>query len=182
MRISTIKYSILLLACSFISLVHGSNLIAFGKECLVKEDRLGKAQNRLDALSLQSERTQRQNSQSINYLDRYQAEKEQLETSMTDCAETTPNSAYCHQIRLRYNELIYLIQRVKTESIDNDFGGNDATINYEITRNNFNQRYDDFLALCRDSNVHYELIQSPTAYSEVCSSQKAKESITCSLF
>lgn len=182
MRISTIKYGVLLLGCSFVSLVHSSDLIAFGKECLAKEERLNKAKNRLEVLSLQSERTQRKNSQSTNYLDRYQTEKAQLETSMIECAETTPNSAYCHQVRHKYNELTYLIQRVKAEAMDNNFGGYDATINYEITRNNFNQRYDDFLALCRDSNMHYALIQNPTAYTEVCSTPEAKESITCTLF
>lgn len=182
MSILPIKYSVLLLMCSFANLAHGNDLIAFGKECLVKEERLGKAQNRLDALSLRSERTQRKNSQATHYLDRYQMQKEQLETSMTECAETTPNSAYCHQVRQRYNELTYLIQREKADSIENDFGGNDATINYEITRNNFNQRHDDFLALCRDSDMHYALIQNPAAYAEVCSTQQAKESITCSLF
>jgi hypothetical protein len=182
MSISIIKSSILILGCAFISLVHGNDLIAFGKDCLVKEQRLNKAKNRLEALSLRSERTQRKNSQSLNYLDRYQAELAELEAEVADCAETEPNSTYCHQVRHRYNELTYLIQRVKTEAMNNDFGDNDTTINYEITRNNFNRRYDDFLALCRDSNAHYSLIQNPTAYAEVCSNQSAKESITCSLF
>ena len=182
MTISLIKTGIVLFSCTAIAIAHGNELINFGKECLVKEERLDEVKSRLDALSLQTERTQRKNSQAINYLERYQMEKEELETSMTDCAETTPNSAYCHQIRQRYNELTYLIQRVEVESIENDFGGNDVTINYEITRNNFNQRYDDFIALCRDSNIHYALIQNPTAYAEVCSTPKAKESITCSFF
>ncbi|RBP85796.1 hypothetical protein EBI01_01775 [Marinomonas rhizomae] len=182
MSISTTKSSIFILGCTFISLVHGNDLIAFGKSCLVKEELLKKAETRLEELSLRSERTHRKNSQAINYLERYQTELADLETEMTECINTTPNSAYCHQVRRRYNELTYLIQRVKTEAIDNNFGDNDASINYEITRANFNQHYDDFLALCRDSNTHYSLVRNPTAYAEVCSNPTAKESITCTLF
>ncbi|RNF53059.1 hypothetical protein EBI00_02875 [Marinomonas hwangdonensis] len=179
---STIKYSVLALGCTFINLVHGNDLIAFGKECLLQEERLQTAKNRLDALSLQSELIQRKNGPSENYLERYQTEQADLEINMTECAETTPNSAYCHQIRRRYNELTYLIQQVKTEGMTDEYNLNDATMNYEITRANFNQRYDDFLTSCRNSDAHYALIQSPIAYKEVCSSPVTKKTVTCSLF
>lgn len=182
MTISLIKTGIVLFSFTVIGMAHSNDLITFGKQCLAKEEGLNNAKKRLDGLSLKSDRDHRKNSKSYDYLDRYLAEKAQLESAMNECAETTPNSAYCHQVRQRYNELDYLIQQVKADTVENRFGTNDATIQFEITRNNFNQRYDDFLALCRDSDTHYALIQDARAYAEVCSTPEAKKSITCSLF
>ena len=182
MCISIIKSSILVLGCSFISLVHGNDLIAFGKGCLAKEEHLNKAKNRLDSQSLSAERTQIKTNQAINDLKRYKEEKEKLETSMTDCNETTPNSAYCHQVRRQYNDLIYRITRAEADAVEDNFAGSDEYSDFEFTKANFYQQYENFIAFCRDSDTHYALIQNPTAYAEVCSSPEAKESITCSLF
>ncbi|NLQ17912.1 hypothetical protein HGG82_09760 [Marinomonas sp. M1K-6] len=182
MRILFIKSTIILVGCAFISLAHSNDLIAFGKACLVKEARLNKAKSRLDILSLREQSSHAQSNQALNYLQHYRAEKATLETAMTDCAETTPNSAYCHQIRHRYNELNYLIQRAKADKVEEDLAGNDSHIDYEITRANFHQRYEAFVAYCRNSDAHYALIQNPTAYAAVCSSEDAKPTITCSLF
>ncbi|RCX00515.1 hypothetical protein [Marinomonas foliarum] len=183
MSMPIIKSSLLILSLAMASnLTYSSSLVEFGKKCLVKEDRLNKAQNRLEALSLRAERKQRRSNRSIDRLDRYQAEKELLEIDMAECSETTPNSAFCHQVRLRFHEIAYLIQSAKTDSVGSGWGGNDAITDYEITKDNFNRRYDDFLALCRDSNAHYALIQTPEAYAEVCSSEAAKQSVTCTLF
>ncbi|WP_137170052.1 hypothetical protein [Marinomonas sp. FW-1] len=183
MTIPIIKSSLLTLSLAMVSgLSHSSDLVEFGKKCLVKEDRLNKAKNRLEALSLRAEQNHRGKNRSQDQLDRYQAEKELLEIDMTECNETTPNSAFCHQVRLRYNEITYLIQSTKTENVGSNWGGNDAIIDYEITKDNFNHQYEEFLALCRDSNAHYTLIQTPEAYAKVCSSEAAKQSVTCTLF
>mgnify|MGYP005991577881 CR=1 FL=1 len=183
MSMPIIKSGFLILSLTLTSsLTYSNSLVEFGKKCLIKEGRLNKAHNRLEALSLRAERKQKRSNRSLDRLDRYQAEKELLEIDMAECSETTPNSAFCHQVRLRYHEITYLIQSAKTESIENDWGGDDIITDYEITKDNFNRRYDDFLALCRDSNAHYSLIQNPDAYAEVCSSEPAKQSVTCTLF
>jgi hypothetical protein len=179
---SALQSGIFLIGLTAISLAHGSDLIAFGKACLAKEERLNKAKSRLDILSIKEQSTQAQSNQAQNYLQYYQAEKAKLETAMTDCAETTPNSAYCHQIRHRYNELSYLIQKIKTETIEENIDGDDSHMDYEITRADFHQHYEAFVASCQNSDAHYALIQSPTAYAAVCSSEDAKQTITCSLF
>lgn len=182
MCFSIIKSSILVLGFSFISLVHGNDLIAFGKECLVKEERLNKTKMKLDIASLRSEQGQVKSNQTVDNLKRYKEEKEKLETSMTDCNETTPNSAYCHQVRRQYNELNYRISRAEADAVKNDFGGNETITDFEYEKAVFQQEYENFIAMCRDSNAHYALIQSIKAYGEVCSDEAAKKSITCSFF
>ena len=177
-----LRVGIVLIGLTTISLAHSSDLIAFGKACLVKEEHLNQAKDRLDALSLNTQRTQRQSNQILNDVSRYEEEKTELEIAITECAETLPNSAYCHQIRHRYNELNYLIQQARVDSIEENREDNDAFIDFDLTRADFNQQYEAFVAYCRNSDAHYALIQSPAAYAAVCSSEDAKQTITCSLF
>ncbi len=164
------------------NLAQSSDLIAFGKACLVKEARLNDAKNRLDVLSLGVQQAQIQANQSKESIDAYLAEKATLDTAMTECAATTPNSAYCHRIRHRYNILSQLIEDAKINAIPEDSTWDDPSTDYEITRNNYQQEYAAFVALCRNSDAHYALIQNPTAYAEVCLTSTAKVSLTCALF
>lgn len=159
-----------------------SDLIAFGKACLEREARLNDAKNRLDGLSLGAQQAQIQADQSRESIDAYLAEKATLEKAMTECATTTPNSAYCHRVRHRYNVLSQLTEDAKINAIPDDSVWDDRSTDYEITRNNYQQEYEAFVALCRNSDAHYALIQSPTAYAEVCLTNRAKASLTCSLF
>jgi len=182
MSISFIKFVIILLGYAVISLAHGSDLIAFGKACLVKEERLNKAKIHLDNLSRRSDLTEIKSNQAWRHVQGYKEKQDELEISMTECAETEPNSAYCHQIRQRYNELTYLMQKAKETASEERFDGSDSKTDYEITRANFNQRHEAFLAQCRDSDAHYALLQDPNAYVAVCSSDAERQSVTCSLF
>lgn len=181
MSASIIKYSVLLLAGSYLSMAHSNELITFGKACLEKEETLAKAEARLEKKSIRSEQSQRKTRTSIGRLQQLKEQKAQLETSMSDC-ESTPNSAYCHQIRHRYNELTYQIHIAEADSVEDGRYGDDPVTEFEFSQQQFNQRYDNFIAQCRDSNAHYAMIQDPEAYAAVCSTVSAKQSITCSLF
>lgn len=177
-----LRVSIVLIGLTTISLAHSSDLIAFGKECLAKEERLKTAKDELDALSLSANRTQGQTHHARNDIDLYQEEKAELEAIIADCAATNPNSAYCHQIRYQYNEISYLIQRAKVDALEEGRDDNSAFIDLELTKADFNQQHEAFIAYCRNSDAHYALLQNPTAYAAVCSNENAKRSITCSLF
>jgi|TARA_R110001632_G_scaffold1368_5_gene5601 chromosome segregation ATPase len=182
MSIPIIKFGLILLGFMSVNLANANDLITFGKACLVKEERLNQAKIKLDTLSRRSDQTQTKTNQAWLSLKQYQQEKGELETSMTECAETAPNSAYCHQIRRRYNELTYRINRKEVEASEERFDGDDSKVDYEITRANFNQRHEAFLAQCRDSDDHYALLQNSDAYAAVCSDDEAKQSVTCALF
>jgi hypothetical protein len=182
MRRQLVQFGIFLTGLTTLSLAHSSDLIAFGKECLAKEERLKAAKDELDALSLSTHRTQGQTHHARNDVDLYQEEKAELEAIIADCAATDPNSAYCHQIRYQYNEINYLIQRAKEESIKEIEDVDHAYIEYDLVRIDFNEQHEAFIAYCRNSDAHYALLQSPTAYAAVCSNENAKRSITCSLF
>jgi len=181
MRNSIVTSSIFVLGCSAINLAHSSSdLISFGQHCLIMENRLDNAKAKLDKLSRQADRTNAQTNKAQGNLRRYEAARAELDTSMAECSETTPNSQYCHQIRHQYNELTYRIQDLKENAIEEQFKDESSILKAEITKNNFNKRYDAFIASCRDSDAHYALIQDPEAYSAVCTD--AKQSITCTLF
>ena len=180
MRKSIVTSSIFVLACSGISLAYGNDLITFGQHCLAMEDRLNTAKIKLGRLSNQADRTNAQANKAQNNLRRYEEARAELDTSMKECAQTEPNSHYCHQIRHQYNELTYRIQDLKESAIKEQFKDESSILKAEITKDNLYRRYDDFIASCRDSDTHYALIQDPEAYSAVCTD--AKQSITCTLF
>ncbi|NVK75443.1 hypothetical protein C0J08_07930 [Marinomonas sp. CT5] len=182
MTISLIKTGIILFSFSVMGTAHSNELINFGKSCLKKEERLNQTRIKLNLASIRAEQGQIKNNQAVDDLKRYKAEKEKLETSMTECNETTPNSAYCHQIRRQYNALNYRITRAEADALDKDIAPDESIIDFEYEKAVFKQEYENFLALCRDSNAHYAFIQSPNAYSAVCSNDAAKNSITCSFF
>lgn len=165
-----------------VSLAQSSDLIAFGIACLVKEERLKETKNRLDGLSLGEQQTQIQFNLLRESIDVYLVEKTTLETSITECADTTPNSAYCHRIRHRYNVLNQLIEEARANTPPQNPLWDDPIADYEVTPGQYNQQYQAFVALCRNSDAHYALIQDPAAYTEVCTTSEAKASLTCSLF
>lgn len=171
-----------LMGVTHANLAQSSDLIAFGKACLERETRLNDAKNRLDVLSFGVQQAQIQANQSKESINAYLAEKATLDTAMTECAATTPNSADCHRVRHRYNVLSQLIEDAKINAIPDDSVWDDPSTDYEITRNNYQQEYEAFVALCRNSDAHYALIQSPTAYAAVCSTSEEKASLTCALF
>jgi tRNA/tmRNA/rRNA uracil-C5-methylase (TrmA/RlmC/RlmD family) len=178
---SIIKYSFLLLTGGTMIVAHGNDLITFGKNCLIQEAQLNKAQLRLDQLAQNKNLNRIKANQAQESLEYYQDKQADLEVSMADCAATTPNSAYCHQIRRQYNELTQLIHnRQNTTEIFLNPDKSDFAL--DINQANFNIKHENFLALCRDSDTHYALIQNPEAYSAVCLVGNNKDSITCSLF
>lgn len=177
-----IRYVFLLFVSSTISLTYANDLITYGKACLVKENRLNQAKIKLDNLSRRTNDAQIESNQAWQTIKHYQTAKAQLETSMTECTQTTPNSAYCHQVRLRYNELTYRIENAKADAPEGLYHPDGSSNDVEITKANFKQRHDTFIALCRDSDTHYALLQDPNAYAAVCSSDAARQSVTCSLF
>lgn len=182
MFIPIMKFGFILFAFMSVNLANANDLMTFGKACLVKEERLNQAKIKLDALSRRSDQTQTKTNQAWLSLKQYQQERDELEISMTECSQTAPNTAYCHQVRRRYNELTYRINRKEAEASEERFDGDDSKADYEITRANFNQRHEAFLAQCRDSDDHYALLQNPDAYAAVCSDDEAKKSVTCALF
>ncbi|MEO9273803.1 hypothetical protein ABFY09_03005 [Marinomonas sp. 5E14-1] len=177
----TIKYSFLIISCFAMSLAHGNNLIHFGNQCLVQEAQLNKAKLRLDQLAQTKNLNRIKANQAQENLGYYQDKKAHLEMAITECAETTPNSAYCHQTRRQYNELNRLIKE-QDNTTDIALNRDKSNLTYEINQANFHTRQANFLALCRDSDTHYAFIQNSEAYSAVCLKGENKETITCSLF
>ncbi|MFT2096943.1 hypothetical protein ACMUMQ_01185 [Marinomonas sp. 2405UD66-6] len=177
----TIQYSFLIISCFIMNLAHGNDLIHFGNQCLAQEAQLNKAKLRLDQLAQTKNLNRIKANQAQENLDYYQNKKARLETAITECAETTPNSAYCHQTRRQYNELNRLIEE-QENTADFALNRDESNLTYEINQANFHTKQANFLALCRDSDTHYAFIQNAEAYSAVCLTGENKETITCSLF
>jgi hypothetical protein len=181
MNISIIKSSALLLGCLTISVAYGSNLVAFGEDCLAKETRLNKAKIRLEQLSSNEEIKRIKANQSKDGLEYYQNKLAEIDATLIECAETTPNSAYCHQSRRKYNELTHIIQ-AKLDAVEARSNSIDSNSRYEINKINFSEKHAEFIALCRDSDTHYAIIQDSSAYMVVCQNKENKHTVTCSLF
>lgn len=172
---------ICLISMGTMPLADAENLVAFGKACLTKEAQLKQAESRLtEVTTIDTDISVTRDTRDA--LVDYEAEQNQLDAAITQCLDTTPNSAYCHQVRRRQNELAYLIEKSKATTLDNTLKHQDVSDQNAITQEKINQQRQHFMALCRDSDAHYSFIQSPTAYSEVCHSDQAKHTITCSFF
>ncbi|TYL48338.1 hypothetical protein [Marinomonas sp. IMCC 4694] len=180
-----INIGIIVMSLQAIPLVYGDNLVAFGTACLAKEALLKEAENRLnDRTTIDADDSTAKGTRDA--LVGYETEQNQLNEAITQCLETTPNSAYCHQVRRRQNELAYLIEKSKATTLNsrlaNALDKPDVFAQNDITQEQVKQQHERFIALCRDSDTHYSLIQNSDAYREVCHSEQAKHTITCSFF
>lgn len=176
-----VKYSILSLSCCVISLAQGEDLIAYGRQCLAQEAQLNSAKLRLEQQTQMQRLNRTKANQAQESLDYYQNKKARLETSMNECAETTPNSAYCHQIRRQYSELERIITDQQS-ALNLTLSEDELPAIQEINQTNFHIKQANFLALCRNSDMHYAFIQNVKAYSTVCLDGNNKNTLTCSLF
>ncbi|MCB5162236.1 hypothetical protein [Marinomonas algarum] len=186
---SLLTSSFFLFATTNMINAHGKDLIAFGQACLLTEKHVQQAQQqleqeRLGTLRYQKDDTKQQTEQQIQT---YQQEKEALSEAKKECAANAANSAYCHRVRSRDNEITYMISKLDAVSIgtsveqtltDNLSNQSDYAHRKKIV----DQEYARFIAQCRDSDTHYALLQDPTAYAEVCMKPNAQHTITCSFF
>lgn len=176
-----VKYSILPLCYCVMSLAQGEDLIAYGHQCLAQEAQLNSAKLRLEQQTQMQSLNRIKVNQAQESLGYYQNKKADLETSMNECAETTPNSAYCHHIRRQYSELDRLITD-QQNALNLTLSDDESPSLQEINQANFHIKQANFLALCRDSDMHYAFIQNVKAYSTVCLDGNNKNTLTCSLF
>lgn len=163
--------------------VSSADLLAFGRACLAEEQALQQAAEQLPSSNTPRAQADYRNSPA-EQLASVQAELEVLQQAMDECHEVDRNSRYCHQTRIRYNRLVD-IERELTPITDNpDAGLTPAEVsnNRRLANAKYQQDYANFLARCRDSNLHYEFLNNTQAYTSVCLNQHAKHSITCTLF
>ena len=147
---------------------------------MAQEARLNKTKLRVDKLAQKKDIDRIKVSQEQENLEYYQGKLARLETSIADCAETTPNNAYCHRIRYERAEVNHLIQgKINNKSFLDSDHSDDL---YEVSRENFYAKKARFVAQCRNSDTHYAFIQNSEAYSAVCLTGNNKKSVTCTLF
>ncbi|MBJ7539353.1 hypothetical protein [Marinomonas transparens] len=178
-----LKSTLLLFSCATVNVVHAVDLIEFGKNCLIEEKSLNAEKNRLDNYQQEQDLTTVQQNQIANTLKTYKDEREQLEIAITDChGSVDPNSASCHKIRNRYNQLIYLEDKVQSDADRLTLDNPNVNSDHEYDKAVYQQKLSRFVAACQDSNTHYALINSTEAYEEVCLNEKNRQTVTCSLF
>ncbi|WP_139101454.1 hypothetical protein [Marinomonas spartinae] len=185
MKCHTLSWSVTgftsIFICAMLSIsnqAYALDLVAFGRSCLNQEQALNADRKAIEATELERLRArQRQNSLPE---DDYAQELADLENTLDACLETEPNSGYCHQVRMQYDELRYRAEKARednfTELNNTTLANNDSLYEREL----FIQKKERFEDLCRDSDAHYSLLNSPSAYQAVCGSATAKHSITCS--
>ena len=180
MSISVIKPYTFALGFLVVNFSFANDLITFGSHCLNTEARLNQAQNRIEQSLLKSEQQNIGKGERKEKLAYYFSERDQLSGALAECAKTTPNSSYCHNVRRQHREIIHFIQ-TESEALRDQIHDKSDT-KYAITQHNFDEKQADFFAQCRDSDTHYAFIQNIEAYSAVCLLGNNKQSVTCSLF
>jgi len=165
---------------SLISISHPADaldLVDFGRSCLKQEQALNADRKAIEARELNRlAEEQRQNGIPE---DEYTQALADLKKTLDDCTETEPNSGYCHQVRMQYNELQYRAEKAREDNFTELNSDTLANTDSLYERELFIQKKERFEDLCRDSDAHYALINNLHAYQTVCSSEKAKHSITC---
>ncbi|MEO9655391.1 hypothetical protein [Marinomonas sp.] len=168
----------------FATNANAMDLIAFGNACLVKEAQLTATKETLDALTSETRQKRSQSNAQSGQLDSVIVELTDLQDVMDECQEVDRNSSYCHQIRIRYNRLVDLETDLRLQLTQQDSAIFDDDLAMEKTLNTakYESQHANFIARCRDSDTHYQLLNDPNAYESVCLKPDAKQSITCSLF
>lgn len=159
------------------------DLIAFGKSCLTQETKLMTLKKRIDAAELTDTRSQNIRFGPRENLRAYQDELNELNSDLDDCQKIEPNSRYCHNIRIRYNRLVVLVDRSE-DKLEERREKHDRIRPQRLyfEKQHYYEAYDKFIAVCRNSDTHYKLLQDGNAYRQVCSSARLKNTTTCALF
>ena len=163
---------------------HAMDLVAFGNACLAEEAQLKTTKDKLDTLNAETRQQATQNTGQSSQLDSVVTELADLQDVMDECQEVDRNSSYCHQIRIRYNRLVDLETDLRLQLAQQDSAvfDEDLAIEKKLNTAKYESQHASFIARCRDSDTHYQLLNDPNAYESVCLKHNAKQSITCSLF
>ncbi|MEL0637301.1 hypothetical protein V6259_11055 [Marinomonas sp. TI.3.20] len=163
------------------SQAHAMDLVAFGQNCLKQEGYLGTLKQQIDDAEFTENGSKYFYNGARKNLESYNRQINELASDLKDCQEVAPNSAYCHEIRIRYNRLIALTDRAE-EKIDRRERKDNGIKPHKLffKKQHYDEVYAQFIAICRDSNTHYQLLQDSNAYSRVCSSSSLKKTTTCS--
>ncbi|REG86575.1 hypothetical protein [Marinomonas pollencensis] len=159
------------------------DLVTFGQACLKQESYLNTLKRNIDEADFARHTSKDLNQGARANLRSYNRQLNELEPELQACQKNAPNSRTCHDIRIRHNRLTELADRAE-QRLDkqHDALNLDPPQTLFFRQQRYHDVYDQFIAMCRDSDVHYQLIQDPNAYQQVCGSGSNKASITCSLF
>ncbi|MDB4838064.1 hypothetical protein OAH87_06315 [Marinomonas sp.] len=174
------KIILIVIILCYINTSYAVDLIQFGQDCLLKEVHLNNIKAQLRETEKQESSFQEQSARAIETTQQYQKELIQLEARNNECSNTTPNSVFCHQTRKRYSDIVTLLQQTEAQNPRSSDALNSLSI--FITQASFEKQQADFYAFCRDSDIHYKMINNSAAYQTVCLTGNNKTSVTCSLF
>jgi len=165
------------------SQVHAMDLVTFGKACLKQENYLNRLKQKIDEADFARDTSKGLNNGAKANLRAYNRQLGELESELVECQKINPNSVYCHEVRIHYNRLTELADRAEDRLESNLEKRDDhSPQNLFFRQQRYDNVYDQFVAMCRDSDAHYQLLQDPNAYQQVCATSRNKASITCSLF
>jgi len=174
------------LICGLVSVssqLQAMDLVTFGQACLKQESYLNTLKQKIDEANFAKDTAKDLNQGAHANLQSYNRQLNELEKELNGCQKVSPNSRECHDVRIRYNRLTELADRAE-ERLDQQLENRQTLSpqNLFFRQQRYYDVYDQFVAMCRDSDVHYQLLQDPNAYQKVCGSARNKASITCSLF